>query len=179
MFKAIVFCLLFTCSVTAFISEGPETKAVSLSPSVHPTAVFVQGWMANATPSFFVGDRALDVYACLQQCRDSWSPRCRMVSYNMETGICTKFTKTVATGGENSPRSSRNIFSIVAANSEKCFTTVPDTYYHGDDVIEFDTGSPEQCKRFCHSYPICNAAFFHSTCSQTQDHTEQIVNSLG
>ena len=163
MFKAIVFCLLFTCSVTAFISEGPETKAVSLSPSVHPTAVFVQGWMANATPGFCVGNQASDVHACLQQCRDPWSPRCRMVSYNMETSICTQFTRAAATG-KNSLQFSRNIDAIVAANSEKYFTTVLDTDYYGDDVFELDTGSAELCKRFCHLHPMCNAAFFHSFC---------------
>ena len=153
---------MFAYSVTAFISEGRETEAASLSTSVYPTSVFVQWWMADATSISCVGDRASDVYACLQQCRDSWSPRCRMVSYNMETGICTKFTKAAATG-KNSLRFSRNIDAIVAANSEKHFTSMPNTDYVVDDLSSFsDTGSAELCTLFCHLHPACNVGTFGS-----------------
>ena len=152
---------MFACSVTAFIPEGQETEATSLSTSVYPTSVFVQGWMADATSISCVGDRASDVYACLQQCRDSWSPRCRMVSYNMETGICTKFTKAAVTSTPHSLRFSRNIDAIVAANSEKRFTSMLNTGYHQEDLIrDLETGSPDLCKLFCHLHPTCNVATF-------------------
>ncbi|GAV08790.1 hypothetical protein RvY_18433 [Ramazzottius varieornatus] len=145
----------------------------AFSTSSQSAVVIVQGWAANATSGFAVGDRATDVQACLEQCRNSWSPRCRLVSYNIETGARVRFTKQSVNVGYpdmyNQTDDSwpwpmllqfrRDNDGIIAAYSQKKFELLENAQVDGHHILYFsDVRSAETCRDLCHVHPTCNVA---------------------
>ncbi|GAU90558.1 hypothetical protein RvY_02959 [Ramazzottius varieornatus] len=145
--------------------EPEETRSGSSS-----LRIVVEGWMATATSGFVRSGPLSTVNDCLDRCRAAWSlnlPRCRLVSFDLGTGVCTQLSKDAAKANLSF---SRNAEAVVAGYSDKQFDSFSATHYckmneaGGGSTLLTLAGhtvtSANHCKDLCHLYPECDHAGF-------------------
>ena len=128
--KLAFYFLLGPLSIVATSGAG-HLRDTNQSISSSSSKIVMEGWRASAASGFTTVGSTPDVHDCLEQCRLTWSsrndsPRCRLVSYDLETRICTQFAKDAASANL---AFSRNVDSVVAGYSDKQFEYFPKTHF--------------------------------------------------
>jgi hypothetical protein len=137
---------------------------------VQRNMVELQGWQAvlsDGCQSIRLG-RAVDSTSCLLKCQSSVplessvpqeQPRCRLVSFDMDQGLCEGFTSRSVLALR------RNISHTLVGNSGKKFDRKERFRLQDRDYLLSKEGlqmyAAESCLALCHILPQCNVCTFN------------------
>ena len=155
---------LSTCFVlTTMYLTGISGRELCDGPP-QSSRIVIQGWTATASSGFTTSEPIsnTDIYSCLENCRINWrtnaGTRCRLITFNMETGLCSYFTKAAVSSNLTFHR---HADMVVAGYSHKKFSLLPNLFYDTEYILYIDgVQSMDLCADLCHLHPTCNAACY-------------------